>query len=121
MKKENMSPPAEVWLGSSALSQSVTAPEPVGQEKYTSLNKDRSHFLSKKIIGSSLAILVAFISIWSICAMNLRHIDINGTKLSANTSKTELISKIDDVLAGYKIKLVYPDKTIKNYGLSDVG
>lgn len=121
MKKENMSPPAETWLGSSALSQSVIAPDPEDQEKNTSLNKDRSHFLSKKIIGSSLAILVVFISIWSICAMNLRHIDINGTKLSANTSKTELISKIDDVLAGYKIKLVYPDKTIKNYGLSDVG
>ena len=53
MKKENMSPPAETWLGSSALSQSVIAPDPEDQEKNTSLNKDRSHFLSKKIIGRS--------------------------------------------------------------------
>jgi lipoprotein-anchoring transpeptidase ErfK/SrfK len=83
--------------------------------------KKLHHFKLKLYeVVPGIAIALMFLA-WVVLSGQLLKFNIYGSTYAVNASDSQLKSDISSKINGYKLKVLYPDGSIKSYALADMG
>jgi lipoprotein-anchoring transpeptidase ErfK/SrfK len=118
------------WLGSIICKLIKIEPNYVDLDKLSKNVKANQH--SKKRFGEikrfsykpvtvSFGALVVVALLWVGASLSFSHFSVAGLTLSTKLSYQNVLNDATNQAMGYRLKISYPDETIKNYRLAQVG
>lgn len=122
-KKKLIASEKKIWLGNCAIKKTVKlrfilASEPIHSSK--KLNKVANHKLRHYSLGTLTSIFI-LISIWLFAAFLFSSYRVNGENVKTIKGNQTLEKALNQEISAYKLKIIYPDKTEKNYSMAQIG